>query len=1185
MAGLIDNSKTASEMRKVLSNHSHGGELFGVSRMVLTMGLCACAIGWGIADWHANHWLVELFFRSLGLFFLAGIAAAAFHARRDLPVGQHAYRIINHMSRQHTIVNTRNGSRKEQPLTNNNLLAKLRRSRVVRATRFSLGRDERAADHVDVKQPFHGSSAVESEDGVVGAIKVEPAPMAVADFDDWEDRVDSFANAIDVGVVYETEFTGKMRAVDYSTRKNDYAYREAEFLNKLANKHGSVSEAYRLAREEPEKLDEESVGWLISSELCDERQNTIDLYDVTTMQRHYYVVAKITPEDIVTPDHVTSDSGGWDNVPGASRYVKRQRLKELRQSGDYRAAMIEELEDYLDSLVNELGQISDVSPRKMSSVEYSQAIADHYQAANVYAQRDFTDLLRMAPQPAEGDGSSLYGVSHDHLQNFPNQTIGGPSPEAPNAGRHPDAVSAGDVGAEVEKVPEEQTKGMAQRIAEVNNNPRADVVRTEEELIDHYQCLVGPGEINCEPKNWVEIDNAAYSKTYSIRNWPPVPNFGILEPILREQEPGVAVNVSKYVRPLDQRDAETELGSNQYQEQKAVETEEKSWFTRIVTRSKNQKTETEEMIEANMDSEFDLFKSNTHLELRSDDPDAIKRTVDSIVSSMNRAGAAIEPEDHYHLEGYKSVAPTCNDMLEEPVFMFSDAIAREFMWASRNLHEPGGVEFGINMQTQEPIYCDFFNRQGGFDFGIYTHKGGGKTTTATEILERLKLVYGDDLWMAIIDPLQEYVNCSIANNGHRMIAGGDEGLNPFHLEATPEEKLQHLDVTPYKVWTRSCIEFVEMYYQIEGIEFTGKNGVWREAIKEAGKRLGVEKDPKTHSAEWRKEHDYSGDLPTPLDAIHVINEMSENGKDFVHGIDGEPPSDAKVEERERTAIDIINNDVDPFRAGGEYEHFTKQSEVDLKKVSLVYADMQQQESKSSVGLTMHVLHNLFYETAKQLDKPAIIFMDEFHYMLRDTMAQKSLNNKVRHARHFDLSFGTATQSFKDYFGKDEDGEVHLTDNAQVLFEGQPTQIFHKDEITPEWREEIDMTDDEAKFVKEAERGNAKLGYSTALLRVEDKGSYPLKVKLDTEENPRETVFTEYDPGDHGEDFLAFCKEYNHIANWRFMPEPKDTGTPEVDDQEGEGMTHPGNDSYATRRGAATDPGPQAVGGVGLGGGR
>ncbi len=1143
----------AADRRKVLPNRLTGQRIAGVSKVAIYAGGGTAAMTWFAADMY-----IPPGYRSpaygLAVCMFVGSIIASFHTPNHLSVHEHLRRRLTHHTRQHTMLSARNGSKKEQP-TNDTLPGRIVRLPIVRNVRgIGVDEEERSQDAVQVSRPFYNSPAIKTSDGgMIGAIKIRPAAMAVADEGHWTRRVERLANVIDSSVTARTQFTSKMRAVDYGDRMGTYDDREQELLDELAAKHGDIDTAYRKARNG--EIDREDLGLLVGADLADERQGVIDLYDVTTLKRNYYVTVKIEPADVVTEDNVEA-GGGMANVPLLGRLWKHKELRDLRQEGDHTQVMVERLENKLETLESDLRTIEDISTRILSSTELSQVFADHYQAANAYANTDFGDVVRLSPKPTSSEGTAMYGVDHDHLQNLPDGPLGKSNgavgPETP--GETSRMVDQGDDG-DRQTVPgrsdqsddpsdegivntaKSTASSFADRVAKINDNPVADVILTKEQLVDHYQTVVGPKDsIYRGNENWITIDNAVYSKTLSIREWPAVPKMGILEPILREHEPGVAVNVATHINPIDQQRAEIELSDTEDQLKDKKEKAEDSRLPMFLQTYRKQHDEAQEMVAANQDSEYDLFETNTHIELRSDDPEALGRTIDHINSMMNDEGAEARQETAHHFEGWQSVAPACDDKLEEPIMMFADGVAREFPWTSRNLHEPNGVEFGINMHTNEPLYLDLWNRKTGFDFGIFTKKGGGKTTTATEILGRLNTVYRDDLMTIIIDPLQEYANLATVHDGERLVVGGDTGINPFHIEATPEEKLATIGKgAPYKHWLEGCMDFVEMYYADEGLDFAEKKGIWRMAIREAAERYGIEDDPTTHSADYRCEQGYSGDCPTPMDAIEIIDEMTENPEEWVRSKPGQEPSERKVDEREKTAVDIVNNDIQPFLPGGEYEHFTKQTNIDLEDSTFFYVDMQQQEASTSIGLTMQVVYDLFYEMVKTIDIPSVIFMDEFHYMLRDSLAQKSLNQKFRHGRHWDLSLGVATQSFKDFFGEDADGNTHLTDNAQVLFENMPTQIFHQEDMSDEWAEEIGLTSDEARFIRNAEPGNRELGYSTALLRVSDKGTYPLKVKMDFEENPREAVVTEFDPSEHGEDFYSYLLEHDDICEWRFAP--------------------------------------------------
>ena len=1129
----------ASDRRKVHNNRVETTTVFGVSKVGLLGAVAVGIVIWEVADGLLAPGLFRTVSKGGAILAALSVVIATFHTPGHLPVHEHARRILAARSRQQVMLSARKDSKKKQP-KNNSKLGILARgiSKIPWLGDQLVEGEVRAEDAVQIRRPFHNSPAIETIDGgVVGAIKVRPAAMAVADKSHWETRVNRLANAIDSSVISRVQFVSKMRAVDYGDRYSTYAAREQYHLNRLAEPDGGTESAYEKARRG--EIGEEELGAFVAADLCDERQDVIDMYDVTTLTRDYYVSMKVTPSDIIGDEYVES-GGGWDNVPLLGRYLKRRKLQRLREEGDHTSMLIENLETKMSTLEADLRTIDDISTHTLSSTQLAQVFADHYKAANAYAIADFGDIIRQSPKPISSSGMSMYGVTHDHLRDVPEAPLHGSGrtgdrDDEDEDGDGEEDDKAGSVGAA--STDGRSPKEMAEEIAEINDNPIADVVVTEDQLVDKFRSDVGPADpIDREHSDWIAIDNAVYSKTLSIRTWPGVPKMGILEPILREHEPGVAVNVATHIDPLNQDDAENAVGQSEEMRSKKTDKAEESWFESALSSVRSEHDESTEMLDAMRDSDYDLFKTNTHIEVRSADPKALSRTIDRINSAMNDEGAEVRQETEHHYEGWQSVSPACEDKIGGAPMMLADGVAREFPWTSRNLHEPDGVEFGINMHTDEPLYLDLWNRKVGYDFGIFTKKGGGKTTTATEILNRYKMVKGDDLMTIIIDPLQEFANLATVHDGERIVVGGDNGINPFHLEATPSGKLDVIGRdAPYKHWLEGCLDFVEMYYADEGMDFSGKKGVWRMAIKAAGERYGITKDPKTHSAEYRIEQGYSGDCPTPLDAIDVIDEMTYSPEEWVRAKDDQEPPGEKVDQRRKTAVEISNDDVQPFLDGGEYEHFTKQTDIDLDGATMFYVDMQQQEASTSIGLTMQVVYDLFYELVKTIDIPSVIFMDEFHYMLRDTVAQKSLNQKFRHGRHWDLSLGVATQSFKDFFGEDDQGNAHLTDNAGVLFENMPTRIFHRAEMTEEWAEQIDLTGDEAEFIRNAEPGDPELGYSTALLWVDDKGTYPLKVKMDIDENPRETVVTEYDPSEHGEDFYSYLLDHDDECEWRFTP--------------------------------------------------
>ncbi|HET7322862.1 MAG TPA: helix-hairpin-helix domain-containing protein, partial [Halococcus sp.] len=399
-------------------------------------------------------------------------------------------------------------------------------------------------------------------------------------------------------------------------------------------------------------------------------------------------------------------------------------------------------------------------------------------------------------------------------------------------------------------------------------------------------------------------------------------------------------------------------------------------------------------------------------------------------------------------------------------------------------------------------------------------------------IHRQKLKY-PETDVVVIDPLQEYAGLCEVFDGERVVIGGDTAINPFHIEPTPPEKLAEVGRnTPYKDAIRRDMDFVESYYALEGLEdFSDKRGTWERAIKIAHKRKGIRMDPTTHDNE----------SPTLPDVREVFVDMAQSATDFVD--DDLEDVEKAVADREDTAITILNNDLEPFRENGKYEHLTRQTDLDIGETGFLYLDLQQYENEQdSGGLMMELLVSQVYEQAKVHDHPSMLAIDESHYMLRRSSSMEALKQASRHGRHYELSLGFGTHSLKEFFDESGDGdETQLTDNAEIIINNMAFMLFlYNDEMNEDWAGELGLTEREMKYVQNAMPGNEERGYSQALLKVDEKGCYPLHIEMSEDLNPREFALLRYDQSNHPNDLAEYLEAFDDSCAWSWTED--DYGT-------------------------------------------
>jgi hypothetical protein len=1044
---------------------------------------------------------------------------------------------------------------------------------------FGSGEDESTQEFVEVKKAYRDSHAVQREDGtLVGAVRVTPANMATKDEDEWRTKVNRLARALASKINYGAQWFNTMRSVNYESRENKYREQASEYR----------SEAISC---EEDGDDERAFTRNVLTDICEERAWTVSVLQETTMTREYYFIVAVDPEDVV----ISVDDEGLAAVPILGKFVTAKRLAEREGSEEHLQEMAEKLETRLNEVAELARSVdSDITAVPLSSSSFSQVLADYYRGDDVYEYEDFTSLVRQCPVPVDDEesGDPEHDLDYSHLtQDCPEpgatRSRRGAAPGAPASATAPDGgtvveqdqdqsqdrkdrgrsrSSTRGGGGDLSTLIRDQIGGKDQngdekrrsepspdnRSAdddeqddaddqdkeddsefteiehepeELNNGATVGIVTDEEELEWRYQSLLAPDNLNpSESPRYVVLDDETYSATLAIRDWPGRPPLGMLEPILNFDEPGVRATTSTHFQGLDVDNKRRELKSQvDAMEQKTANAEEKnSPFAERYRQSYEAARDIKESVEQ---PDTGLFESTTYIELRAPSPKRLKKAVRSVRTSLRELNADAKEMKYHQVEGYQTAAPLAKDETGEEVTMTSSGLAALIPWTSENLIEPGGVEIGTHADRCEPTVLDLFSRSTGYNMGIFGKIGSGKTTTLKTFLLRHK-IQNPETRMVLIDPVREFTGLCELFDGNHVVIGGETPINPLEIEPVPEEKLKRIgDSTPLKDVKRRGMTFIQTYYRLEDLELSKKKGTWQKAIEVAFERAGITEDPATHDRP----------SPTITDVIEVLEDMVNDPDQFVR----EEISDDEEswEDRKETAIQILNNDISAFEEGGIYHHLTQPTELDISESDTLYLDLQRYEGEAKTGLMMQTLTSLVYQQAKRSEHPTIMAMDESHYMTKHSSDLSFLKQAIRHSRHYDLSMIFSTQSVGEFYGEKDnaagENREQKKEDAQIIIDQMSVKIFHYlEEMDDTWAERFDLTDSEKEYILGATPGKEEYGFSEALLKVDQKGCYPLRVEMGDHHNPCEFAFVRFDPSNHGESMEAFLRE--QTDEWRWM---------------------------------------------------
>lgn len=958
-----------------------------------------------------------------------------------------------------------------------------------------------AEEHIPLQDAVRGEYAVRRDEGsYIGVIEIEPANMATLDDDDWRTQVERFSSVLMSNASGCIQIYSPMQSVDYGDRYETYSEQAQE-------RH----------------LAGETTNSKVLGDIAEERAKNVSLHEQTTLSRTHYVIVSVSELD--TTAEFTEDRGGLATVPVLGSF-KKQREHEQKDEEAHAQAMCDKLARRVERMASAIRGMEGVDATPLTSTKATQVIADHYGREDAFAYDDYSSLVRQAPLVYGDEDDPEYPITHEHSQ-----------PAGDAAGSR----AAADGGAQIYR------PGVASPSRTV-----ADVVQNEPNaLSDHYKSLLAAKFDTSDPGH-VRINDRTLASTIAVRNWPRIPTYGMFSHILASSNPGVEIILSVQAERDETDDMDQKVASLK---QKWEKSEEHESFTR--DRDKQKYETAKDINETRKAPNKAMFEVSAYITVKSDAtraPDgkdpvewhndtvaSVKRTLQE--RPANAGGMRV---DYNQMAGLHSSAPIAKDVIGETALMKDMGLASVYPWHAKNLTDPNGVVVGKHRERDEPTVLDIFNRDTGYNIAVFGTIGAGKTTTVKEIITRHKL-RNPETTVAVIDPLRDFHGLAKVFDGDRVVIGGDTPLNPFHIEATPEDVLDEIGrEIPFKTATRQAKSFIETYYQMEpGISYSdGRKGVWERAIKLAFQWAGITEDPDTHDRP----------SPTVATAIWIIRDMANNPGNYV---DEELDDNERAKNnRENTAVDILNNDIEPFREDGEYHNLTKPTDLDIEDGGFLYLDLNQYENDQETGgLMMQLLISQIYELTKHSDNPTITAFDEARYMFSNTADLGFLRQIVRHSRHYKLSMLYSTQQMGDFFEQHEDQDKQVvTDSAKDILDNTSMKIFHyMKEMDDDWGDAFDLTDAQQTYIKDASPGKRHAGYSEALLEVDREGCFPLRVEMDESANPREFAAYRYDPQKHGEDMAGFLRHHNDVCQWRwtrgdaaYQPDPESESEPEME---------------------------------------
>lgn len=374
--------------------------------------------------------------------------------------------------------------------------------------------------------------------------------------------------------------------------------------------------------------------------------------------------------------------------------------------------------------------------------------------------------------------------------------------------------------------------------------------------------------------------------------------------------------------------------------------------------------------------------------------------------------------------------------------------------------EEGGIEWGEHADNGSPIIKDPFDSEKNYNFTWIADSGAGKSYNAKRTIAQLAMLRSNTM-LIMQDPVQGFKGLAKALGAEEITIGGNRGLNVMEIREPPEHTVGS-DSDPGGAKVDEVVGIIKTYANLKEIPFKESQTTAEVAVRQAyEKEAGIDlDDPST----------FGKDSPTIADELYdVLEEMQQHPERYTVFGD-ETGADTIRDHAEHLATNVLRAFKD-----GSLENLGRESNFDLRDSDVIYLDLSDQDGVGQSSLMMQVIWSQVYERAKETPKDVVLGIDEAEKLMQQASNMQWFEDRVRRARHVNMSTWFITQDINDFFKHD---------GAEVLLNNSHFRVYHNTSEINRYREELDLTPQQAQFIREANTGDG--GYSNALYQFGDR---------------------------------------------------------------------------------------------------
>ena len=354
----------------------------------------------------------------------------------------------------------------------------------------------------------------------------------------------------------------------------------------------------------------------------------------------------------------------------------------------------------------------------------------------------------------------------------------------------------------------------------------------------------------------------------------------------------------------------------------------------------------------------------------------------------------VKPALFQQEQGFKSVLPTCQDLLSVHTKLNTSPLSSVFPFISFDLTSDRGILYGVNRHNNSLILFDRFSLEN-YNSIIFAKSGSGKSyATKLEILRTLMF----DTEVIIIDPEREYEYLAEAVGGRvfNLSLNSDHHINPFDLPvAGPDE-------SPSDVLRGNIVTLVGLFRVMLGGLTPEEDAIIDQAINETYALKDITPDS-----------DFATIEPPLMSDFELV----------LAGIEGS---------------ESLLQKITKYTKGTWSGFINKPTNVDINKKLVVFSVRDLEDELKPVAMYL-VTHYIWNAVRRELKKRLLV-VDEAWWMMKSDDTASFLYSLAKRGRKYYLGLCTITQDVADFLRSPYGQPILSNSSLQLLLKQSPTSI-------------------------------------------------------------------------------------------------------------------------------------------------